>query len=261
MVVGRRARALALSAVVALAAAAALPGALSAPAGAAGETYSVHSAKLPDGQLHRIRWDPCTTITYAANVRYAGGSPRARAHAEADVQEAMARAARRTGLTFKYVGRTTEIPKDAGASWSDRQSAAEIVIAWVDQSRSASSSNLLMSSGGSSVSGTGGWVWKAWTMNGAWQLAIGRGFVVLNAADNRRYVPGFGSGYTRGALLMHEIGHALGLDHVGSTRELMYPQMLDRKAATYKAGDRTGLEKVGDTLGCIPGAAQVWKQI
>ena len=48
-------------------------------------------------------------------------------------------------------------------------------------------------------------------MTGRWHGAVGRGFVVINASHNRRYESGFGSGVTRGALLLHELGHALGL--------------------------------------------------
>jgi hypothetical protein len=65
--------------------------------------------------------------------------------------------------------------------------------------------------------------------------------VVLNADHNRLYARGFGAGTTRGALLLHEIGHVMGLGHVGTTRELMYPTMLERGSSNYKSGDRTGL--------------------
>jgi len=258
---GRRSLAVAVSALVAAGVVVALPSTVASTADAAGEDYAVHGWTDPNGDRHRVRWDPCTTITYAVNVRHAAGSDKARAAALADVHDAMARAAARTGLTFRYAGRTTEIPRDAGESWSDRQKAAEIVIAWVDQDQATSRSNLLISTGDGYVSGTGGWVWKAWTSGGTWELAVGRGFVVINADHRGSYQPGFGSGRTRGALLLHEIGHALGLDHVGSTRELMYPKMLNRASSTYKTGDRTGLTKVGESLGCIPGAAQAWKQI
>lgn len=259
---GRRMRALAVTAVAALGVGVTLPAALDASADAAGEIYAVHSWKDPGGQLHRIRWDPCTTTTYAVNVRHAGATPAARARALADVKEAMSRAASRTGLTFHFNGVTSEIPRDAGGTgWAERQSAAEIVIAWVDQDHAASRSNLLIPEGTRYSSGTGGWVWKAWTVRGKWQLAIGRGFVVINADDNHLYKGGFGSGYTRGALLLHEVGHALGLDHVGATSQLMFPRMLDRPSAGYHTGDRMGLKKVGEPLGCVPGTADMWKQI
>jgi hypothetical protein len=254
---GRRTRAALLSAVVALGSGIALPSMLSVSADAAADDYSVSNWKDPNGKVHRVRWDPCTTITYAVNVEQAGATEPARQAALLDAQKAMARAAARAGLTVSFAGRTTEIPRDAGEDWQDRQTAAEIVIAWVDQDQSATRSNLLI--GG--ASGTGGWVWQGWLHNGSWKIAIGRGFVVIDADHNRKYAPGFGSGTTRGALLMHEIGHALGLGHVGTTSELMYSQILNRSATRYGYGDRNGLTKVGKSLGCIPGTRTAWKQI
>jgi predicted Zn-dependent protease len=103
---------------------------------------------------------------------------------------------------------------------------------------------------------------SGWTdSKGRWQAAVGRGFVVINERHNNFYQDGFGSGLTRGALLLHEIGHALGLDHVGSTNELMYPSILRRARSNYKAGDTVGLHKVGKRQGCIPGANDRWAQI
>lgn len=232
-------------------------------ADAAGDRYQVSNWTDPDGTKHRIRWNPCQTITYAVNPRLAGKSTAARAAAVTDVKGAFRRMSQRTGIEVAYVGRTDEIPRDgASESWSTKQRAAEIVVAWVDQDRAAKRSNLMGNSGGGYPSGVGGWMMRAWSgSGGTWRTAIGRGFVVINADHNRLYTSGFGSGMTRGALLLHEIGHALGLDHVGSTAQLMYPQMLDRGMSGYHEGDRRGLRKVGEPLGCVSGTAQAWRQI
>ena len=66
---------------------------------------------------------------------------------------------------------------------------------------------------------------------------------------------------SRCALLLHEIGQAVCLGHVGTTSEIMYPTMLERGSSNYKSGDRTGLAKVGRSLGCIKGASEFWPQI
>ena len=233
-------------------------------ADAAGDSYEVSNWTDPRGDVHRVRWNPCqSAVTFAINPRLAGHSTAARASAVRDVREAFRRASNRTGIPFTYVGRTNEIPNSAGSeSWSSRQRAAEIVVAWVDQSRNTTDSNLMTNSGSGYGSGVGGWMMRAWTdSKGNWQTAIGRGFVVLNSGHNGLYKSGFGSGMTRGALLLHEIGHATGLGHVGTTRELMYPTMLQRERSKYKEGDRTGLKKVGAPLGCISGASDAWPQI
>ena len=115
-----------------------------APAGAAGRAYKVHTWVDRGGDVHRVRWNPCQTITFAVNPRLAGKSDRATRRAIADVREAFHRAGKRTGLTFRYTGRTSEVPEQRSqTSWSTRQKAAEIVVAWVDQDRSAFRTDLL----------------------------------------------------------------------------------------------------------------------
>lgn len=233
-------------------------------ADAAGSGFEVGNWTDNTGKQHRIRWNPCQkAVTYAVNPLQAGKTAAARDSAVADVKAAMHRVSRRTGIPFSYSGRTSEIPNNGGGdSWSTRQKSAEIVIAWVNQSRPKYRSNLLTNSGSGYGSGVGGWMMRAWTdSKGAWHAAIGRGFVVLNAGHNNLYRTGFGRGTTRGALLLHEIGHAVGLGHVGTTREIMYPTMLSRESSRYKYGDRTGLKRVGSPLGCIPGASENWPQI
>jgi hypothetical protein len=227
----------------------------SSQAAAGGRWYSLNHWKDPDGHSHLVRWDPCSTVTYAVNIDRAASSRHGRAGALRDVRRAMSRAADRTAITFRYVGATHEVPKDEGSrGWSARQRAAEIVVAWV----TPSTSDLLTPVGSGYASGTGGWMWKAWSSGGAWRLAIGRGFVVINAQQRHEYAPGFGAGRTRGALLMHEIGHALGLNHVGNTAELMYPTMLQRSRSSYKVGDKAGLRHVGRVAGCIGVTPDIW---
>ena len=227
--------ALAMAAVVGLA----VPLAPAQDADAAGDRFEVSNWTDPDGKTHRIRWNPCQTVTFAVNPRLAGATQSARDAAVADVRAAFKRVSNRTGIPFSYAGRTDEVPRNgASESWSSRQKAAEVVVAWVDQDKAATSSNLMTkSSGGSYPSGVGGWMMRAWTnADGKWRAAIGRGFVVLNADHKGLYSSGFGSGTTRGALLLHEIGHAMGLGHVGTTRELMYPTMIKRQFSKYIGG-------------------------
>jgi hypothetical protein len=233
-------------------------------ADAAGARYDVSNWTDPQGTSHRIRWNPCqAAVTFAVNPRLAGDTAASRAAAIKDVKAAFHRVSMRTGITFEYEGKTTEIPSSSKKqSWADRQRAAEVVVAWVDQSRAKYRTDLMADTGSGYGSGVGGWMMRAWTdSGGSWHAAIGRGFVVLNSAHNGLYERGFGAGTTRGALLLHEVGHAMGLGHAGSTREIMYPTMLDRSSSAYKSGDRTGLKKVGSSLGCIAGASGAWPQI
>ncbi len=70
---------------------------------------------------------------------------------------------------------------------------------------------------------------------------------------------GFGRGPTWGRVLLHELGHLLGLGHVRSTANLMHHQLgaHTSPSATFGTGDRIGLDTVGRKAGCIetPAAA------
>ncbi len=236
-------------------------GALLASAGTS--DYKVSYASLPDGANKVIRWDPCLKITYRVNLAYAAGTASGRAGALADVKEAVSRLSRRTGITFIYEGGTTQVPNNvSGTTWWQRQTSTELVVSWVDRSRSGGSSNLLgKSSSGSYAAGTGGNVAKTWSKDGSWNVAAGRGFLVLDAAQRNNFRAGYGSGVTRGALLLHELGHVLGLGHVTATSEIMYPTIRSRSSAEYFSGDRTGLTKLGRPAGCIGVPTSVWPAI
>ena len=65
---------------------------------------------------------------------------------------------------------------------------------------------------------------------------------------------GGGRQSTRGSLLLHELGHAIGLDHMTDKRQVMYPVILPQ-AAQYASGDLRGLAAVGAAQGCFPADA------
>ena len=52
--------------------------------------------------------------------------------------------------------------------------------------------------------------------------------------------------------MLHEIGHALGLQHVTERQQTMYPVVLADRLAEYHRGDLAGLRTVGRAAGCMP---------
>ena len=229
--------------------------ATAATAGAA-PTYLL-TTRVVDGHLLTMRWNPCqSAVTYRVNPRSARPRAAGRARAVADVRTAFDRLGAATGITFRYLGTTTLVP--SGVDWADRLGDAEIVVSWVDQRTTRTT--LLGRAGAGYAAGTGGYAFTTWS----WPEGsdphgvIGRGYVVLNAAVNSAFRRGFGSGTTRGQLLLHELGHVMGLRHVSVPSQLMYPVLIPRSSSAYGSGDLAGLRRLGRESGCVDVPDWVW---
>jgi len=227
-------------------------GVMAAPAGASTASYALSYQSLSTNQTVVMRWNPCqTAVTYRVNLAQAASTSTGRAAALKDVKGAIARLSTATGIHYRYLGTTSRIP--TGVDWWRNTGDAELVIAWVNQNTTAFRTSLLLRDSRGWLSGTAGWQsWRWGAFNGqSAGAAIVRGYVVLNAAQRSQYAAGFGAGRTRGELLIHELGHTVGLNHVATTAQIMYPYMIKRSSANYQSGDRTGLAKVGRPAGCI----------
>ncbi|GAA4351281.1 matrixin family metalloprotease [Angustibacter luteus] len=247
--------------VVALAATAAVLGGIGTsptadqPTGATGSTGAASSASAASthyGFLSRqvnakapvARWNPCAAIGY--RVSSVGGG----AGATADVIEAAKRIRAATGLPLVYRGQTSVVPGKGTAAYPKD---TQIVVAW---SKPGLTRFLPKPSKGTyAVAGYGGGSWTTgWDAQGRQWGRFLQGYVVLNSGYH--FAHGFGAGPatgwqgTRGQLVMHELGHAVGLDHTTDRNQIMYPTMT-RKAAVFGAGDRTGLHYLGRSSGCL----------
>jgi Matrixin len=228
--------------VVAVAAAATL--ALSAVPGSSAATGSALSAShKPPGspkafkfafKVHGqpVHWNKCQTIDYRLS------SAKAPAHALRQVKHAIKLLHRGSGLRFNYLGRSKLIPGNT----TNYPGRTRLLIGWSTPRKSKA----LAGSGGSEA-GIGGFRFMG---NGE----IIQGSVVLNRKVT--LTNGFGNGPrvgeqgTVGELLLHELGHAVGLAHVKSQSQIMFPE-LTRKTARYGAGDLNGLAKVGKDRHCF----------
>jgi hypothetical protein len=193
------------------------------------------TAEFVDDSGLPARWDPCQPIHYVVDLANAPSG------AMSDVQVAIGRLSTATGMTFVLDGTTKERasrtrpayqPKVYGNGW------APILIAW----SSAAGTDLLSDPTSEAVTvpvavksagGTGGG-------------SIVTAEIVLNTA--RQLPVGFGPGPSEGEVLMHELGHVVGLGHVDSKAEAMFPSV--RGVARYGPGDLAGFAAVGLPAGC-----------
>lgn len=180
-----------------------------------------------------VRWDSCTPIRYV--VRRQAGPP----NGFEMVQEALQRTADASGLRFQFEGFTDKVLDE----WKADPSAAGTAEVWIGWAFDDEVPRLGPQTEDSYVAGVGG---------PSWQSGSGRiigGSVVLRAdttLDHR-----FGAGQTYGNVLLHEIGHMVGLDHSDSTADIMYPEASPDTPESWGPGDLAGLYALGSSQPCF----------
>ncbi|WP_127783608.1 matrixin family metalloprotease [Rhodococcus sp. X156] len=210
--------------------------------------YALHHN--PDGTV--IRWNPCEPIPYQVNPRNGGPT------AEADAAAAVDIVRRESGLNLVYTGTTDVVPQRGhGFDGTPANPRTPLVIAWAAPGTGPGTSSLLNGMGG--AAGVGGVTTWSYTPPGAaqatpWQVVSG--FVVLDSRTYPQLAPGFGpaASSTRGRLVLHELGHAIGLDHTNTPGQVMNPTVSGAATPGFAAGDRKGLERVGRAAGGLDGA-------
>ncbi|NHC47131.1 zinc metalloprotease [Motilibacter aurantiacus] len=181
------------------------------------------------GTQNAVTYDPCRPLRYAIN------SEQAPPGAVALVRRAVARVREATGLAFEYVGPTDEPagpdreayqPVRYGKQW------APVLIAWSNPEQTPGLAGRVAGLGGST----------AWS-DGRGQMAYVSGTVTL---DTPALAAGFDTPTGRQhveALVMHELGHVVGLAHVHDPTQLMHDDNIGR--TDFGEGDRRGLARAG----------------
>ena len=189
------------------------------PAGAGGYTFEAAA-----------RWDPCQPIRYVVS----GSEPFAGANAL--LAQTLAEAGAASGLQFVAAGTTDEpASPDRPAYQPDRYGRqwAPVLVAWTDQAAVPRLSG--------NVIGLGGAV--SARVHGSTRLVTG---LLYFDAPELFLIAQRGTGYSAmRTVMLHEIGHLLGLGHVQDPGAVMYPS--DGAQGDYAAGDLRGLAYAGDS--------------
>lgn len=180
-----------------------------------------------------VRYDPCSPLAYVVNLANApaGGLE--------DVHHAVELTAAATGLEFVYEGETNEPvdgtrptyqPERYGARWPP------VLIGWMPHD------SAIFAIDDVGVAGS------AIVRNDAGRLVYVTGSVVHNGAE--QLANGFAPGKTWGKVVLHELGHLVGLDHVTDPAQVMHPSLVS-SPALWGTGDEAGLRQLGSLGGCL----------
>ena len=204
-----------------------------APSAAGGFEF-IRTQKVGKGP---VAWDPCRPVRYVVNP--VGAPP----GGEQLITEAVQRTAAPTGLQFVDEGTTDEVwAKDREPYQPDRygEKWAPVLIAWsTEQANAAVDGAVAGQAGPTSVRSSDGR-----------QLNVS-GSVILDAADIGRILTSPGGQDQARAIVQHELGHVVGLDHTSDRTQLMYSENTVEQAGDWGSGDLAGLRQLG--LGdCMP---------
>jgi len=183
-----------------------------------------------------VAYDPCRPIHYVIRPQ---GEP---AGGDQIVTDAVLRVSQATGLRFVYDGATSEAPSRQRASYQpDRYGDrwAPVLMSWVTPNENPDFAADVTGEGGSSYVGLPNR--PSAYVTGAVQLDAGQIASILQRPDGNHVVR---------AIVLHELGHLVGLGHVTAASELMYPQS-QLGVTDFGAGDLTGLAALGRGT-CVP---------
>lgn len=178
------------------------------------------------------RWDPCQPIPYRVNL---AGTP----HRNLKVlRAALADISDATGFTFTYVGTTREVPYAKGRSGLRQVPSGGLTVAWARQRKVPALAG--------SVVGLGGPGPSYRRVDGEWQIDSA-GVVIDKTA---RLTTAMVDGPSLMSLLLHELGHAMGLGHSRSKADVMYAGLGRWSRPHLGPGDRAGLRALGAATDC-----------
>lgn len=180
--------------------------------------------ELQDDGETPVGYDPCRTVRIAINPKHAPDNHRAL------VDTSIAHIEAATGLDLEVVGTTSSRSffRQLGRSGAT----PPVLVAWADEDE--------LSDLEGDVAGVGGSISDR-DEDGFWRYQTGT--VVLDAELFGEFED-YGEVDEAQAIIDHEFGHVVGLDHVSDTAALMYADQ--GTALEFAPGDLTGLRILGD---------------
>jgi hypothetical protein len=208
-----------------------------------GHGFTVNPAYAPAGKSgawtriapgYKVQFNACAPVRWRFNPH---GAP---SGAKAEVKAAFKQLAAATGIHFVYAGKTRAIP-GSKRRWPGN---TNMVVAWAKPSQTKWDLH-------GNVIGRGGQIntARARTAKGKLAYQITRSGLVL---DNTFPAPaGFVGPNARGSIIVHELGHVVGLGHTTDNNQQMYPSAENVWNGVYQAGDLNGMRHVGLMTGCL----------
>jgi hypothetical protein len=176
-----------------------------------------------------VGYSPCRPLHYVVNSALA---PRGGGQL---VEDAIKTVSEATGIRFVNDGPTTEVPSQSRApyqpaAYGDRW--APLLIAWTTPEQAPQLKGPVIGTGGSTHFSFGDGP-KSF-VTGSLELDAPQITEGLNRGDDSAYAT---------AVILHELGHVVGLEHVDDPTQLMYPEI--GAPDGLAAGDLNGLHELG----------------
>lgn len=178
-----------------------------------------------EGSDEPVAYDPCKPVQYLVNDDLAPEG------ASLILDSAIAEVSAATGLVFEPVGATSELPPDDPSALAARR--GPVLIAWTTPWVVSDLEGRIAGLGGSTPV-RDDYTGRLRYVTGTVSLDAPQMFVLM-AQPN-------GPAHAR-AIVMHELGHLVGLDHVDDSRELMHFDNVGKPG--FGPGDRQGLAALG----------------